>query len=171
MRGLLVLSSRPEFFLEKTQLQDFEILHENAAEQDHPPLFLSHAQLRFSRLRRRCEWVCVLAEGDCAAYALILAAQFCVDRLILTGDILPARHPDRHTRRLNAFARRNLSLITAEIIAADVGEKSLRRLSSGLGICCGGLIHLPDAAELWQSCETFLTQPFEALSVPAQHAK
>lgn len=172
MRGLLVLKDgRSDILLSQKQRQNFRILYENAAEQAYPPLFLSHAQSRFSHLKRHCDWVCVLAEGDCVAYALILAAQFCVDRLILIGDILPKGRPRRHMRRLSAFALRNLSLITSEIIAVDMGERSLRRLSSGLGICCGGLILIPDAAELWQSCETFLTQPFEALSAPSKHAK
>lgn len=172
MRGLLVLSNRrPEISLSQTQRQNFTILHENAAEYGHPPLFLSRAQLQFSRLRRRCDWVCVLAEGDCAAHGLILAAQLSVDRLILADALLQGRCADRHMRRLNAFARRNLALITAEIIAAGMGERGLKALAAGLGVCCGGLIHLPDAAELWQSCETFLTLPFAALSEPAEHAK
>ena len=164
MRGVLVLGSRPDSLPGNTQLQSLKILYENAAEYDHPPLFLSHAQLLLSRLMRRCGWVCVWAEGDAAACGLILSAQFSVDRLILVGDSAFQNHPpDRAQRRLNAFARRNLSLITAEIIAAGMGERAVRLLSSGLG-WHGRLLSLPDAAELWQKRETFLTAPFEALS-------
>ena len=164
MQGLLVLGGRPDCFFGNSQLQNFKILYENAAETDDPPLFLSRAQLLLSRLMHRCDWVCVLSEDDLLACALILAEQYPVDRLILMGGSAFQKHsPDRRRRRLDAFARRNLSLITAEIIAAGMDERALKQLSSGLG-WHGKLLYLPDAAELWRKRETFLTAPFEALS-------
>ena len=166
MQGLLVLGSRPDVLSGKMQIRNFKILYENAADYAYPPLFLSHAQLLLSRLMTQCRRVCVWAEGDAAACALVLAAQLDVDRLILIGDgPFIKRHPDFRQRRFNAFVRRNLSLITSEIIAADMSAAACRQLSSSLNWhSC--LVCFADGAELWQKSETFLTAPFEALSAP-----
>lgn len=176
MRGLMILSDPqhaqmyPEHWFREAQRLNMKVQWETAESVD-PPL-LSALQLHLSRLTRRCSWICILAEGDLAAHALILAAQLNVDRLILIGDApFRSRHPDRRRRRLNAFALRNLSLITAEIIAVGMGDGPVRRLSSALGFCSGGLICVSDAAELWRKHETFLTAPFSALSEPSEHAK
>ena len=166
MQGLLVLGSQIDVFSGKLQIPDFKILYENAAEVDHPPLFLSRAQLLLNRLMAQCHRVCVWAEGDAAACALVLAAQFDVDRIILVSDSLfKIRHPDCRQRRFNAFARRNLSLSTGEIIAAGMSTAACKQLSSRLG-WHARMICLPDAAELWRKRETFLTASFEALSAP-----
>ena len=177
MRGLLLLSDpqhaqmRPECWLAEARKLNMEIQYDETAACKGPPL-LSALQLKFQRLRRRCEWVCVMAEGDMAAHGLILAAQLPVDRLILLGgSVLRKRHADRRQRRLNAFARRNLSLITAEILAAGMDTRCLRRLSSSLGYHCAGLICTEDAAELWQKRESFLTAPFDALVEQAEYGK
>jgi len=121
-------------------------------------------QLGFHRLCRRCDWVCVMAEGDMACLGLILAAQLSVDRLILLGGRSFLRvGKARQLRWMNAFARRNLALITAEILAVGLPEAALRTLATGLGFHSGGLLEIGDAAELWQKRETFLTAPFATL--------
>lgn len=177
MRGLLLLSDphhaqmNPDRMRGEAQRLGLKVHCETAAEM-HPPLFLSRCQLQFSRLRRHCDWVCVLAEGDAAACGMILAAQLPVDRLILLGDRpFCRRHPNRRLRRINAFALRNLSLITAGIIAAGMDGRALRRLSASLGFQGEGLICLQDAAELWQKRESFLTEPFPSLAASSIYAK
>lgn len=99
------------------------------------------------------------------AQAVILAAQLPVDRLVLMdGALFENRPSDRLHRRLRSFARRNLSLITAEVIAVGMDNAAFRRLSSGLGYHCAGLLRVRDGAELWQKHETFLTAPFDTLA-------
>ena len=192
MRGLLLLSDpyhtqmNPQYWQSEAIKYNMEVeigetaacneplllhaegrLQRSAANRDCPRGdfdLLSDFQYRLYRLRRRCEWICILAEGKLCSYALALAAQLPVDRLILLGKgCFACRDAGRSRRRISSFARRNLAFITAEIIAAGMEEADLRILRSGLGYHSGGLLALPDAAELWQKRETFLTSSFPAL--------
>ena len=101
---------------------------------------LPHAQAALWELRRRCGWVCVAAERGCAGVALSLAEQLPVDRVALVGGTPFAPLPEggsaarrRELKRLDAFARRNLALLVAELLLVDVPEEETRRLACGLG--------------------------------------
>ena len=101
---------------------------------------LPHAQAALWELRRRCGWVCVAAERGCAGVALSLAEQLPVDRVALIGGTPFSPLPEggtaarrRELKRLDAFARRNLALLVAELLLVDVPEEETRRLACGLG--------------------------------------
>ena len=101
---------------------------------------LPHAQAALWELKQRCGWVCVAAERGCAGVALALAEQLPVDRVALLGGTpfspLPedgSRLRRRELRRMDAFARRNLSLMVSELLLIDVSEDEMRRLACGLG--------------------------------------
>lgn len=169
MRGLLLLSDPDCGRLEALRwLDEGARLHWNIQWYEatlNRQSLLSMLQSLLQHLRETCDWICIMAEGNLTAHALALAAQFSVERLILLGDSLFCERPaERNQRKINAFARRNLALITSEIIAVDMGDAALRRLKSGLGLCSGGLIHVADAAELWRKRESFLTAPFRTLA-------
>ena len=168
MRGLLLLSDphhaqmNPQSWIGEAQRLNINVQWQ-AAESCDPPLMLSSLQSRLGFLRS--SWTCVLAEGRTIAYALILAAQLPVDRLILMGDqMFQNRCTHRSQRRINSFARRNLPLITAETVAVGMKPEALRRLASLMGCCSGGLYALGDGAELWQNRESFLTADLHAIS-------
>ncbi|MGN0184904.1 MAG: hypothetical protein ACI4AL_07275 [Aristaeellaceae bacterium] len=101
---------------------------------------LPHAQAALWELRRRCSWVCVAAERGCAGVAMALAEQLPVDRVVLIGGTPFSPLPEggtaarrREMRRMDAFARRNLALLVAELLLVDVPEEEMRRLACGLG--------------------------------------
>ena len=101
---------------------------------------LPHAQAALWELRQRCGWVCVAAERGCAGVALSLAEQLPVDRVALIGGTPFAPLPEggsaarrRELKRLDAFARRNLALLVAEMLLVDVPADEVRRLACGLG--------------------------------------
>ena len=101
---------------------------------------LPHAQAALWELRQRCSWVCVAAERGCAGVAMALAEQLPVDRVALLGGTPFAPLPEggtpsrrRELKRLDAFARRNLALLVAELLLVDVPEDEMRRLACGLG--------------------------------------
>lgn len=101
---------------------------------------LPHAQAALWELRQRCGWVCVAAERGCAGVALSLAEQLPVDRVALIGGTPFSPLPEggtaarrRELKRLDAFARRNLALLVAELLLVDVPEEETRRLACGLG--------------------------------------
>ena len=101
---------------------------------------LPHAQAALWELRQRCGWVCVAAERGCAGVALSLAEQLPVDRVALIGGTPFSPLPEggtaarrRELKRLDAFARRNLALLVAEMLLVDVPADEVRRLACGLG--------------------------------------
>ena len=101
---------------------------------------LPRAQAALWELKQRCGWVCVAAERGCAGVALALAEQLPVDRVALLGGTSFADLPEggcrarrREMRRMDAFARRNLALLVAELLLIDVPEDEARRLECGLG--------------------------------------
>ena len=101
---------------------------------------LPHAQAALWELRQRCGWVFVAAERGCAGVALSLAEQLPVDRVALIGGTPFSPLPEggtaarrRELKRLDAFARRNLALLVAELLLVDVPEEETRRMACGLG--------------------------------------
>ena len=101
---------------------------------------LPRAQAALWELRKRCGWVCVAAERGGAGVALALAEQLPVDRVALLGGTPFAPLPEggsrarrREMRRMDAFARRNLALLVAELMLVDVPADEVRRLECGLG--------------------------------------
>ena len=101
---------------------------------------LPRAQAALWELKQRCFWVCVAAERVCAGVALALAEQLPVDRVALLGGTPFSPLPTggtaarrRELRRMDAFARRNLALLVAELLLVDVSQDEMRRLTCGLG--------------------------------------
>ena len=101
---------------------------------------LPHAQAALWELKQRCGWVCVAAARGCAGVALSLAEQLPVDRVALIGGTPFSPLPEggtaarrRELKRLDAFARRNLALLVAEMLLVDVPADEVRRLACGLG--------------------------------------
>ena len=101
---------------------------------------LPHAQAALWELKQRCGWVCVAAARGCAGVALSLAEQLPVDRVALIGGTPFSPLPEggtaarrRELKRLDAFARRNLALLVAELLLVDVPEEETRRMACGLG--------------------------------------
>lgn len=86
---------------------------------------LAEAQAALQWMRRHFDWVCVAGSGSMAWLALALAAQLPVERLALCHEERPALR-SRELARIAAFARRNLSLIAAEILLVDVPEAQAR---------------------------------------------
>ena len=86
----------------------------------HAGELLAQAQEAYQRVHARCERVCVAAYGNGGAVAAAIAAQLPVELLALRRSNLFGRRTGARTvDRLNAFARRNLSLVTAEILLID----------------------------------------------------
>ena len=101
---------------------------------------LPHAQAALWELKQRCGWVCVAAARGCAGVALSLAEQLPVDRVALIGGTPFSPLPEggtaarrRELKRLDAFARRNLALLVAELLLIGVPADEVRRLACGLG--------------------------------------
>lgn len=118
---------------------------------------LPQAQTALWQLRRECDWVCVAARGACGCVAAALAAQLPVDRLVLAGNRLFAPVNDnwpRELRRLNAFARRNLSLITAQLVLVAPEGREVRRM---LRCACNAQLCIAGGDE---SCAQLLTAPW-----------
>ena len=81
---------------------------------------LTQAQSAYQRLRGRCERVCVAAAGSACGVAASLASQLPAELLaLLRGNVFGSRTGAREVDRMNAFARRNLPLISAEILLVD----------------------------------------------------
>ena len=98
------------------------------------------AQAALWELKQRCGWVCVAAARGCAGVALSLAEQLPVDRVALIGGTPFSPLPEggtaarrRELKRLDAFARRNLALLVAELLLIGVPADEVRRLACGLG--------------------------------------
>ena len=104
------------------------VFHENES-------ILSQAQAALWQLRRDAGWVCVAAQGAAADIGLALAAQLPVDRLALLNMPRGRAKLPRQMNKLRAFARRNLALITAEILIIGADEAQVQALLRGTGRC------------------------------------
>ena len=92
---------------------------------------LSQAQGALQHAREKYGWLCVCAHGSAAHIALALAAQLPVDRLALLSSGRNASGLNREMLRLRSYARRNLALITAEILLHDADDALIRSLLRG----------------------------------------
>lgn len=124
-RGILCLQD-PQAATQNRITGDTEglVFHENES-------LLSQAQGALLRLRERYGWICIAAEGSAAHIALALAAQLPVDRLALLSPGRDESGLSREMLRLRSYARRNLALITAEILLWDAEEDLIRSLLRG----------------------------------------
>lgn len=124
--------------------------------------YLSLAQAALWRMRQRYGWVCVAAEGNAACIAAALAAQLPVDRLALAGSglFLPGtKSLPRELARLNAYARRNLSLVVSEILLIGAQNGEVRGFIKS---CVHARICTLEAQESsWESCQNILAAPWE----------
>lgn len=124
--------------------------------------YLSLAQTALWRMRQRYGWVCVAAEGSAVCIAAALAAQLPVDRLALAkgGLFLPgAKDLPRELMRLNAYARRNLSLVVSEILLIGAQNAELRGFQKS---CVHARICAIEKDETsWKSCQNILAAPWE----------
>lgn len=129
---------------------------------------LPQAQGALWELRRRCDWACVAASGGAVGVALALAAQLPVDRLALAGSRLfgadGAKSP-REVGRMERFARRNLALVTAELLLADAADAEIRgylRFWGRRRICALETGAPPEAP--WSRCAQMLCAPWAVLN-------
>lgn len=97
--------------------------------------FLSQAQAALWQKRRRHGWVCIAAQGEAASIALALAAQLPVDRVAILSPGQNGPGLPREMRRLKAFARRNLALVTAEILLIGAQEALAHEILRGNRHC------------------------------------
>lgn len=96
---------------------------------------LTQAQNAYQRLRGRCERVCVAAAGSACGAAASLAAQLPAEMLaLLRGNVFTRHTGVREIDRLNAFARRNLPLISAEILLVNPTSAEERGFVRGVGL-------------------------------------
>lgn len=132
---------------------------------DENERYLSLAQAALWRIRQKSEWVCVAAEGKAACIALALAAQLPVDRLALAdSDVFSGRRRGvpREIARLEAYARRNFSLVVSEILLIGAREAEARRMLHAWNrdkVC----VVAGDALD-WKKQWTLLTAPWDVLS-------
>ncbi len=130
---------------------------------DENERFLSQAQAALCQRKQECGWVCVAASGSAVGVALALAAQLMVDRLALWMEAAPAALP-RQLKRIESYARRNIWLISCEILLIDPSDRDVRRLSRGLGR--GSVISCAEGAALvWDE----LTAPWQRDLFSARH--
>jgi len=149
-RGILYLQSP----LKKTGENTIIPQNQGLVFTENEPL-LSQAQAALQRGRQEHGWLCVCAQGHAAHVALALAAQLPVDRLALLSPVQAASGMNRELLRLRGYARRNLALITAEILLWDADAaliRALMRLSRHSRLCL-----------LKRFSPELLTLPWEAL--------
>lgn len=124
--------------------------------------YLSLAQTALWRLRQRCGWICVAAEGDAACIAVALAAQLPVERLALVeGSLFLPRRRDmpRELTRLQAYARRNLSLVISEILLIGAQEAETRGFLRGHAR--GPVCVLEGVENSREDCQNILAAPWD----------
>lgn len=124
--------------------------------------YLSLAQTALWKMCRRYSWVCVAAEGKAGCVGVALAAQLMVDRLVLIQSSLfmpRQRGMPRELARLEAYARRNLSLAVSEILLIDCCENEARGFLRGRGR--GRMCALESKGKVDQN---LLTAPWEQAS-------
>ena len=109
---------------------------------------------------RRRGGTCIAAEGEMWAAALALAAQMCVERILL---IAPTDHPkpakddrEKQIERLKGFARRNLFFCVSEILVLE--EKNDARSDRKIDILCRRMCNsrvyrISLADQRWTNCE------------------
>ena len=96
---------------------------------------LAQAQSAYQRLRGRFERICVAATGSGCGVAASLAAQLPVEMLaLLRGNVFGPRTGAREIDRLTAFARRNLPLISAEILLVNPSPAEERGFVRHVGL-------------------------------------
>ena len=94
-------------------------------------------------VRSGCDICGIVARGTGCAAALALAEQLPVDRLVLYAPRLTIpRDEGRQTRRMAAYARRNLSLCVADTLIIDHG-RTPPRLSGWSAHCRVSRLLLP----------------------------
>ncbi|MBP3410847.1 MAG: hypothetical protein J6M10_07610 [Clostridia bacterium] len=127
--------------------------------------YLSHAQAALWRMRQKYGWVCVAAEGNAACIAAALAVQLPVDRLALAGSglFLPgAKRLPRELARLNAYARRNLSLVVSQILLIGAQEVEVRGFVKSCVHAC--ICALEAEQTPWKNCQNILAAPWEGVA-------
>lgn len=103
----------------------------NLAVSDDGGICLSRMQQAIADARRDCARIWIAARGPAAPASIAAAEQLMVDRLLIFGD--PFAEGIDGMRRMCAFARRNLSLIAAEVFCIGVGERRARALAQRMG--------------------------------------
>lgn len=129
------------------------VFHENES-------LLSQAQTALWNLRRAHSWVCVAAQGEAACIALALAAQLPVERVALLGKAGEGARRSRELRRLRAYARRNLALLTSEILLVGDAAQQARDFLHGnrhCRMCALPALEMEHLAAPWERlCENNL---------------
>ena len=135
---------------------------------DENERLLPQAQEALWEMRRRCGWVCVAASGAAVGAATALAAQLPVDRLALADSALFAGRGERLPRelsRLKRFARRNLALVTSELLLVNAAPGEIASFARILGP--GRLCALETGAppeRPWERCAALLCAPWSVVN-------
>ena len=135
---------------------------------DENERLLPQAQEALWEMRRRCGWVCVAASGAAVGAATALAAQLPVDRLALADSALFAGRGERLPRelsRLKRFARRNLALVTSELLLVNAAPGEIAAFARILGP--GRLCALETGAppeRPWERCAALLCAPWSVVN-------
>ncbi len=149
-------------------------LGEKLAARGVDPVCITHgADLLLSaqeglRAARRSGEACIAAEGELWAAALSLAAQLCVDRIVLIAptDFMhsPKSELEKQIERLKGFARRNLFFCVSDVLVLEEGldARSDRRIDLLCRRMCNSRVHrLSMGDQRWTNCEH---SPIEAVA-------
>ena len=134
---------------------------------DENERLLPQAQQALWELCRQCAWVCVAASGAAVGVAVALAAQLPVDRLALADGALFDRRNrlPREPARLARFARRNLALVTSELLLVNASPGEIAGFARILG--AGRICALETGAPQdrpWERCAELLCASWERLN-------
>ena len=115
---------------------------------------------------RRKGGTCIAAEGEWWAAALALAAQMCVERILLIAptDLAKPANDEREKQivRLKGFARRNLFFCVSEVLVLEdeISAQSDRRIDSLCRRMCNSSVRrISLSDQRWTNCEL---SPIEA---------
>jgi hypothetical protein len=116
------------------------------------------------RAARRCGGVCIAAEGEWWTAALALAAQLCVDRIVLIAPTEYRMPPDtgfdRQFKSLRCYVRRNLFFCVSEVLVLETEEACAeRQMNSVLNSLRNARVYrLKTDDQRWTNCEFSLVE-------------
>ena len=109
---------------------------------------------------RRSGGACIAAEGEQWAIALALAAQLCVERIVLIAPTDFAKSPEtefeQQIEQLKGFARRNLFFCVSDVLVLEeqTDAQSDRRIDQICrGLCNSRVQRLSLTDQRWTNCE------------------
>jgi len=100
----------------------------------------------------------IVAEGELWAIALALAAQLCVEKIVLIAPTDSVKRPENEKEKqidgLKRFACRNLFFCVSDVLVLEEGEDSDKRIDQLCrGMCNSQIYRLSMADQRWTNCE------------------